>query len=88
MVNIRANTNGIRSYFEGAPSHLIEFDLYRRSKKYNPTKPKPLKVSVVTFSKQGKTGVNPRWHTLQEFCDISSEKNDELTSRQGSNAGK
>ena len=29
-----------------------------------------------------------RWHTRQEFCDISSDHNNELTSWQGSNEGK
>ena len=58
MGNIRANTNGLRSDFEGASSHLIEVDPYRRSTKSNPTKTKPVKVSAVKFSGQGKTGVD------------------------------
>ena len=80
MLNIRANTNGIRSDFEGASSHLIEVDPYRRSTKYNPTKPKPVKVSVVTFAGQGETGVDLRWHNQQKFIYLSSEQKDELIS--------
>ena len=72
--------NGLRSNFEGASIHLIEVDPYRRSTKSNPTKPNPGKVSAVTFAGHGKTGVDLRWHTRQEFCDLSSEQEDELTS--------
>ena len=63
--NIRANTNGIRSDFEGASSHLIEVDPYRRSKKSNSMKPNPATVSAVTFSGRGKTRVDLRWNTRQ-----------------------
>ena len=52
--NIRADTNGFRSDFEGALRQLTEVDPYRRSTKSNPTKPNPVKVSVVRVSGQGK----------------------------------
>ena len=88
MGNIRVDTNGLRNYFEVASRHLIEVDLYRRSTKSNQMKPNPVKFSAETFSGRGKTGVDLRWHTRQEFCDIFSDHNDELTSWQGSNEGK
>ena len=67
MVNIRANTNAPRSYFEGASSHVIEVDPYWRSTKSNPKKPNPVKVSAVTFDRRGKTRVDLCWQTRQEF---------------------
>ena len=88
MGNICSDTNGLRIDFEGAASHLIEVDPYRIFKNFNPTKPNPVKVSAVTFSVRGKTGVYLRWDTRQEFRDISSEQKDELTSWQDSNEGK
>ena len=80
MGNIRSNNNGLRSDSEGASSHLIEVDPYRRSTKYDPTKPNPVKVSAVMFAVRGKTRVDLRWNTSQEFRDISSDQKDELTS--------
>ena len=88
MLNFCANTNEINSDFEGASSQLFEVDPYRISTKLNPIKPNTVKVSAVTFYGRGKTGVELRWHTKQEFCDISSDQNDELTSWQGCNEGK
>ena len=88
MVNIRANTNGLRCDFEVTSSHLIEVDPYQRSTKYNPKKPNPVKVLVITFSGRGKTGVYLCWNTSQEFRYLSSEKKDELTSHKGLNEGK
>ena len=40
------------------------------------------------FSGCGKTGVDLRWNTWQEFRDLSSEQKYELTSCKGSNEGK
>ena len=57
MGNIWAETNILRSDFEGASSHLIEVDPYWRSTKSNTTKPNPAKVSAVTFAGRGK----PEW---------------------------
>ena len=85
MGNIRSNNNGLRIDSEGASSHLIEVDPYRRSTKYDQTEPNPVKVSAVTFSGRGKTGVDLRWQTWQEFRDISSDQKDKLTSWKGSN---
>ena len=87
MGNICANTNGLRSDFEGASSHLIEVDPYLRSTKYNTTKPNPVKASEFMFDGRGKTGVDLHWHTQQEFRDIYSDQKDEVTSWQGSNEG-
>ena len=57
MGNICADTNGLRSDFEGASSHLIEVDPYQRSKKSNPTKPNPLK-----FQRSGvPDALKPEW---------------------------
>ena len=83
MENIFSDTNGPRIDFEGASIHLIEVDPYWIYTKSNPTKPKPVKVSEVTFDGRGKTGVNIRWHTQQEFRDLSNDKKDELKSWQG-----
>ena len=83
MGNIRADTNGLRSDFEGATSHLIEFDPYQKSTKSNPTKPNPVIFSAVTFTGRGKIEVNLHWHTRKEFIDIYSEHKDELTYWQG-----
>ena len=80
MGNIRTDTNGLRSDFEGASSHLIEVDPHQISTKSNHTKPNPVKVSLVTFSGRGKTGVDLHWYTRQEFRDISGENKDELIS--------
>ena len=88
MGNIRADSNGIRSDFEGASIHLLEVDLYQRSTESNPTKPNPGKVSAVTFYRGGKTRVDLCWHTRQEFRNISTDHKDELKSCQGSNEGK
>ena len=51
-------------------------------------KPNLVKVLAVTFYGHGKTGVDLRWHTRQEFRDIFSKQKDELTSWKGSNEGK
>ena len=88
MINIRADTNGLRSDFEVSSSRLVEVDPYWRSTKSNPTKPNPGKVSAVTFYRRVKTRVDLRWHTRQEFRDIYCEQKDKLTSCQGSNEGK
>ena len=88
MGNICTNTNGLGSYAEEYSIQLIEVDPYWRYKKYNPTKPNPVKVSAVTFSGRSKTGVDLRSHTRQEFRDLSSEQKDKLTSWQGSNEDK
>ena len=85
MGNIRSDTNGLRSDSEGASSHIIEVDPYRRSTKSNPTKQNPVKVSEVTFSRQVKTGVGLHWHTQQEFRDLSSKQKDEPIAWQRSN---
>ena len=79
---------GIRIDFEGASSHHIEVDPYRRSTKYNPTKPNPVKISAVTFSGRSRTGVDLPWRNQQGYRDLSSDQKDELTPRQGSNEGK
>ena len=63
MGNICADTNVLRIGSEGASSHLIEVNPYRRSTKYDQTEPNPVKVSAVTFSGRGKTGVDLRWQT-------------------------
>ena len=67
MGNFRSDNNGLRSDSKGASSHLIEVDQYRRSTKYDPTKPNPVKVSAVTFSGRGKTEVDLHWHTQKNF---------------------
>ena len=63
MGNICPDNNCLRIDSEGASSHLIEVDPYRKSTKYDPTKTNPVKVSVVTFSGRGKTIVDLLWKT-------------------------
>lgn len=86
MGNIRADTNGLRSDFEGACSHIIEVDPYNRSTK--PSKDRNPKVSGTSLGGRGNSGVDLRWHTRQEFRDLSSDQKDELTEWQSSNAGR
>ena len=84
MGNIRADTNGLRSDFEGATSHLIEVDPYNRSIK--PTKDRNPKISGTALGGRGNTGVDLRWHTRKEFRELASEQKDELTEWQTSNS--
>ena len=88
MGNIRADTNGLRSDFEAASSHLIEVDPYRRSSNTDQRRQPGAKVSAVTFAGWGKTGVDLRWHTRSEFWNLTEEQRDKLTEWQGTDAGK
>ena len=89
MGNIRADTNGMRSNFETAASHLIEVDPYRRaSNQQNPNKGRQANVSAVTFAGRGKTGVDLRWHTRKDFRELTSEQRDELIAWQKTKEGK
>ena len=89
MGNIRADTNGMRSNFETAASHLIEVDPYRRaSNQGNSNTGKQAHVSAVTFAGRGKTGVDLRWHTRKEFGELTSEQKDELIAWQKTKEGK
>ena len=79
MGNIRADTNGLCSEFEAASSHIIEVDAYTCS--YNPSnKDRQDNVSSVFFAGRGQTCVDLRWHTRQEFRELSDSQKDELTS--------
>ena len=88
MGNIRADTNGMRSNYETAASHLIEVDPYRRASNQNTNKGKQANVSAVTFAGRGKTGVDLRWHTRKEFGELTSEQKDELIAWQKTKEGK
>ena len=76
MGNIRVDTNGLRSEFESASSHLIEVDKYTRSSNTS-NKNQQDNVSSVTFSGRGQTGVDLRWHAWQEFRELSDAQKDE-----------
>jgi hypothetical protein len=90
MGNIRADTNGMRSNFETAASHLIEVDPYRRASNQgtNSNTGKQAYVSAVTFAGRGKTGVDLRWHTRKEFGELTGEQKDELIAWQKTKEGK
>ena len=88
MGNVRADTNNMRGNFELAAAHLIEVDPYRRSFKSTSNKSIDANVSSVSFAGRGQSGVDLRWHTRQEFRELSSDKKDELTAWQRSNEGK
>jgi hypothetical protein len=88
MGNIRANTNNMRERFEDAASHIIEVDPYRRSTRQNQDQQRRAQVSAVTFAGRGSSGVDLRWHSRQEFQDLTRPQKDELTSWQNSSDGK
>jgi hypothetical protein len=88
MGNIRANTNNMREKFEDAASHLIEVDPYRRSTRQNQDQQRRAQVSAVTFAGRGTSGVDLRWHSRQEFCELNQQQKDELTTWQNSSDGK
>ncbi len=87
MGNIRADTNNMRNDFEAAASHLVEVDPYRRSTCHAQSN-RSANVSAVSFAGRGKTGVDLRWHTRQEFRDLSNEQRDELMEWQNTSDGK
>lgn len=88
MGNIRANTNNMRERFEDAASHIIEVDPYRRSTRQTQDQQRRAQVSAVTFAGRGQSGVDLRWHSRQEFRDLTPPQKDELTSWQNSSDGK
>ena len=84
---ICAGKNGLRGDLKYASIHLIEFDPYTRSS--NPSsKNLQANVSSINFSGRGQTGVDLRWHTRQNFRELSDAQKDEITSWQSSATGK
>ncbi len=87
MGNVRADTNNMRSDFEAASNHLIEVDPYKKLRNGG-NKSNTANVSSVSFAGRGKTGVDLRWHSRQEFRALSDEQKDELRNWQTSDEGK
>jgi hypothetical protein len=84
---IRSNVNNMRENFESAANTLIEVDPYRRIQR-PPGQPKAT-VSAIDFSSgRGDSGVDLRWHTPQEFRNLTQEQRSELTKWQKSADGK
>lgn len=88
MGNVRADTNNMRSDFEATSNHLIEVDPYKRSSRNNQANKPNANVSSVSFAGRGKTGVDLRWHSKQEFRDLPAPQKDELIEWQKSGEGK
>ena len=62
---VRANTNNMRNYFEGAANILIEIDPYRRSTRTNT---RDANVSAIDFiAGRRNTGVDLRFHPKHNF---------------------
>jgi hypothetical protein len=84
---VRSNVNNMRENFESAANTLIEVDPFRRSLR-QPTKP-PATVSSIDFSSgRGDSGVDLRWHTPQEFRNLTQDQKSELVKWQKSPDGK
>lgn len=78
----------MRERFEDAASHLIEVDPYCCSTRQNQNQQRHAYVSAVPFAGYSTSGVDLRWHSYQEFCELTLPQKDELTSWQNSFDGK
>ena len=85
---IRANTNNMRNDFEKAASSLIEVDPYKRANKGGGN-PRQGNISALDFKAgRGTTGVDLRWHTVQEYKNLGDDQRVELQSFMRSEEGK
>lgn len=88
--NIRADSNGMRSDFESAASHIMEVDPYKRTMRNNgrPSN-RSAQISDARFTAgRGGTGVDLRWYPRSEFLALPDEQKDELTKWQRTTEGK
>ena len=84
---IRNNMNDMRSSFEKSASALIDVDPYVkvRHRKHGG---RTANISSLEYTGRGGTGVDLRWHTPQEYRQLTKEQKDELHQWQQSAAGK
>ena len=84
---IKNDLNGMKRDFEKAASALIEVDPFVRGKHKGGGR--SATISSLDYSSgRGGTRVDLRWHTPNEYRELSREKKDELYQWQQSDAGK
>ena len=84
---IRADVNGMKSNFEKAASALIDVDPYVKGRNRG-NNGRTATISSLEYTGRGGSGVDLRWHTPNEYRELSKEQKDELHTWQQSTAGK
>ena len=88
LASIRVNVNNMRNSFDDAVAFLLPVCPYAKFKS-NQRKPNPqAQVSEVVLKGRGKTGVEYRWHTPEEYSKLSKAEKRELYEWQQSKEGK